>query len=89
MTQSMSRESNRRPLVRFVQGELMPGVLAVLRLTWFKGRRPGYVEEFAVMESLQGPTVVLAMIEQADQQGYDITVLSTTDTEPFGECYEM
>jgi hypothetical protein len=83
MTQSKSRESHRRPMVRFVQGEVGPEVLAVLRLTWFHEGLANTVEEFAVSDFEGGPTVVLMAIEQAGEQGYDLTVLSECD------CYEV
>lgn len=89
MTQSKSRESRRRPVVRFLQGEMAPEVLAVLRLTWFDGDRPYAVEEFVIADSEGGPTVVLMAIEQAPQQGYDLTVLSEYEGEHFGDCYEV
>ena len=89
MSYSMSRESHRRPLVRFLQAEMVPEVLAVMRLTWFEEGRPHTVEEFAVADSNTGPTVVLAVIEQAQQQGYDLTVLSECEPEFFGDCNEV
>lgn len=89
MTQSKSRESRRRPVVRFVQGEMAPEALAVLRLTWFEDDRPYAVEEFVVADSTSGPTVVLMAIEQAPQQGYDLTVLSECEPTYFGDCYEV
>jgi len=89
MTQSKSRESRRRPLVRFMQTAMEPEVLAVLRLTWFEEDRPYTVEEFVVADFVGGPTIVLTAIEQAGQQGYDLTVLSEREPEHFGECNEM
>jgi hypothetical protein len=85
MTQRKSRESRRRPVVQFASAELVPGVLALIRLTWFREGRQWQVEEFAVAESEGGCTVVLAVIEQAEEQGYDLTVLSEHD---FCDCYE-
>ena len=89
MTQSKSHESRRRPMVRFLQAEMVPEVLAVLRLTWYRDAQLHSVEEFAVADSNTGPTVVLAVIEQAHQQGYDLTVLSEHEGEHFGDCYEV
>ena len=89
MTQSKSHESHRRSVVRFMQVEMVPEVLAVLRLAWYEGDRLHNVEEFAVADSNTGPTVVLAVIEQAQQQGYDLTVLSECESEHFGDCYEV
>ena len=85
MTQSKSNGSGRKPVVRFIHGELDTGVLALLRLTWFERGRPSTVEEFVVSEFEGGPTVVLAAIEQAEEQGFDLTVMSERD-DTFGDC---
>ena len=89
MTQSKPRESRRRPVVRFMQTAMEPEALAVLRLTWFEDDRPYAVEEFVVADFNGGPTLVLTAIEQASQQGYDLTVLSEHEGEHFGDCYEV
>jgi hypothetical protein len=89
MTQSKSRESRRRPVVRFLQTAMEPEALAVLRLTWYLDDRLHMVEEFVVADFNGGPTIVLTAIEQASQQGYDLTVLSEHEGEHFGDCYEV
>lgn len=86
MAQTKAHEPRRRPVVWFEKGKLDTDVLALLRMSWFLEGRLHLVEEFTVWQFEGGPLVVRTAIQQAIEQGYDLTVLSEYEPAYFGVC---
>jgi hypothetical protein len=74
----------RRPTLCYCQGEIPDEVLAVMRLNWYKHGRVKHVEEAQLMECDDGLLVLQHIVNEALDQGVDVTLICAYAPEDVG-----
>ena len=75
----------RKQTLGYTQRPMPPGVLAVIRLSWYNQGKPQEIDEFQICERGQnGYDSFVAAVSQAIQCGADVTVMSDVSPEEFG-----
>lgn len=74
----------RRPTLSYHQGVVPDDVMAVLRLSWYRHGRVRHVEEAQLLESEESFTVLAHILNEALNQGVDVTMISAYPADELG-----
>jgi hypothetical protein len=74
----------RRPTLCYCQGVIPDDVLAVLRLSWYRHGQVRHVEEAQLVESDEALVVLQHILNEALEQGVDVTMICAYDPEDIG-----
>ena len=75
----------RKQQLSYSQRVMEPGVLAVVRLTWYLDEMPEDVTEFQIIDRTQRSyDQFVSSVTTAIQQGADVSIMSDCDPEEFG-----
>ena len=75
----------RKQQLSYSQRVMEPGVLAVVRLTWYLDEMPEDVTEFQIIDRTQRSyDQFVSSVTTAIQQGADVAIMSDCDPREFG-----